>query len=215
VELHSSETRKSDGPLVVGVDFDNTIVSYDAVFHRVCRERNWIPEEIPINKTEVRNYLRRVGREDDWTEMQGHVYGKRMADAAAFPGLIEFLRSCLAREVEIHIISHKTRRPFRGEQYDLHLSALGWLESNGIFDPRVVGLPRQNVHFELTKEAKISRIGSCHCAVFIDDLPEFLAEPSFPEGTRRVLFDPNNLYADHSDFSRLTSWTDVEALGLW
>ncbi len=46
----------------IGVDFDNTMVCYDAIFHRVCLEKGLIPSEIPINKSEVRNYLRRGGK---------------------------------------------------------------------------------------------------------------------------------------------------------
>ena len=57
----------------LGVDFDNTIVCYDALFHKVARERNLIPSDVPVNKSDVRNHLRRVGNEDAWTAMQGYV----------------------------------------------------------------------------------------------------------------------------------------------
>ena len=33
--------------------------------------------------------------------------------------------------------------------------------------------------FELTKEAKVARIGGLGCTHFIDDLPEFLREPGW------------------------------------
>src|SRR5882672_139284 len=129
----SAKVHSLNPSLVIGVDFDNTIVSYDALFHKVGCERGWFGAEIPVNKSDVRNYLRRVGREDDWTEMQGYVYGARMAEAAMFPGVKEFLRACRVGGHAVSIISHKTRAPFRGEQYDLHRAAIAWLEQQGFF----------------------------------------------------------------------------------
>src|SRR5262245_37504951 len=163
--------------LNIGVDFDNTIVSYDALFHKVGCERGWFGTEVGMNKSDVRNYLRRIGREDDWTEMQGYVYGARMAEAAAFPGVKEFFRACKAERHSLSIISHKTRAPFRGEPYDLHRAALSWLEQQSFFTAAGSGLSRGDVFFELTKEAKLERIAARRCTHFIDDLPEFLAEP--------------------------------------
>jgi hypothetical protein len=109
----------------------------------------------------------------------------------------------------VFIISHKTRRPFLGELHDLHAAALNWLEQQGFFAGDGIGLPRNRVFFELTKEAKLARIGECQCTHFLDDLPEFLGEPAFPKSVRRVLFDPNGLYAEETRFVRVTSWTEA------
>ena len=65
----------------IGLDFDNTIVSYDALFHKVARERDCVPAATPVNKVAVRDYLRGVNQEDVWTAMQGYVYGARMDEA--------------------------------------------------------------------------------------------------------------------------------------
>ena len=80
----------------IGVDFDNTIVSYDALFYKVAREQNLVPDTIPINKVAVRDYLRRIGHEDRWTEMQGYVYGARMGEAVGYPGAVEFFECAVA-----------------------------------------------------------------------------------------------------------------------
>jgi len=200
--------------LIIGVDFDNTIVSYDALFHKVGCERGWFGTEVPVNKSDVRNFLRRIGREDDWTEMQGYVYGARMAEAAMFPGVKEFFNACRSAGHSLSIISHKTRAPFRGEAYDLHRAALTWLEQQNFFGETGLAVPRRNVFFELTKEAKLERIGTQRCTHFIDDLPEFLAEPAFPPSVNRVLFDPNNLYSEETRFSRITNWNDARKLCL-
>jgi hypothetical protein len=70
------------------------------------------------------------------------------------------------------------------------------------------------VYLELTKQAKLDRIGALGCDVFVDDLPEFLGEPSFPAGPRKVLFDPADANADRADYTRVTSWAAVRALVL-
>lgn len=198
--------------MYIGVDFDNTIVCYDALFHKVAREQNLIPADVPVNKSDVRNYLRRVGREDAWTEMQGYVYGARMSEAAPYPGVMEFFQACRTAGIRLSIISHKTKHPFLGEKYDLHAAATNWLEQRGFLDSARIGLPRGNVFFELTKEAKLERIGRCGCTHFIDDLPEFLAEPEFPATALRILFDSNNLYAEESRFVRALDWDEIREL---
>lgn len=196
----------------LGVDFDNTIVCYDALFHKVAREKGLIPTGVPVNKSDVRNYLRRVDNEAAWTEMQGYIYGARMSEAAPYPGVIQFFQACREMGIKTSIISHKTRHPFLGEKYDLHGAATAWLEQQGFFDAAQIGLPRENVFFELTKLAKLERIGRCGCTHFIDDLPEFLGEPGFPAGTQRILFDPNNLYADEQRFSRIPAWVEARRI---
>ena len=194
-----------------GVEFVNTSGGYDALFHRGCRERNLIPAEVPVNKSDVRNYLRRIGHEDAWTEMQGYVYGARMNEAEAYPGVLDFFRAARAGASELCIISHKTKHPFRGPAYDLHQAALGWLELNGFFDPARIGLPRESAFLELTKQEKLARIAERGCTHFIDDLPELLMDPGFPNGVKRVLFDPNNLYPDDEAYLRVKSWIEARA----
>jgi hypothetical protein len=111
----------------IGVDFDNTIVSYDALFHRVALERDLIPRELPQTKLSVRDYLRRAGKEDAWTEIQGYVYGARMDDAIAYSGAIDFLAWAREERRDLVIVSHRTRRPFLGHPYDLHDAARKWV----------------------------------------------------------------------------------------
>jgi len=196
----------------IGVDFDNTIVCYDALFHKVAREKNLIPAGVPENKSEVRNYLRRVGNEDAWTEMQGYVYGPRIVEAAPYPGVREFFQACRAAGVRVSVISHKTRHPFIGEPHDLHAAARNWLEQQGFFDSARIGLPREHAYFELTKPAKLERIARCGCTHFIDDLPEFLGEAAFPPGVLRILFDANQLYANENRFLRVETWAEARGL---
>lgn len=196
---------------VIGVDFDNTIVCYDGVFHRVAVEEGLIGPEIGASKGAVRDHLRAVGREDDWTALQGLVYGARMDAAPPFPGVLEFFRVHIAAGTPIRIVSHKTRHPFLGPRHDLHAAARGWLETHGFFDPARIGMDEGHAFFELTKEAKLARIGALNCRVFIDDLPEFLAEPAFPAGVERLLFDPNSRHRDAPGAyaARVGDWAEL------
>ncbi len=188
----------------IGIDFDNTIVCYDGVFHRVAAAQGLIPAHVPATKSGVRDFLRGQDREDDWTRLQGTVYGPCMAEAQPFPGVLRFLNWCSGQGWDVAVISHRTRHPYAGPKHDLHAAAESWLADKGFFAR--TGLCRQQTWFEETKAAKLGRIGREGCGLFIDDLPEFLREPSFPAGVRRVLFDPNDSHPGATDLIRLTRW---------
>jgi hypothetical protein len=175
----------------LGLDFDNTIVSYDELFHRVALEQGAIPASIPSSKLAVRDHLRQIGQEPAWTGMQGLVYGARMDEAAAYPGVQAFLRAARAAGWSLAIISHKTRHPFLGPQYDLHAAARGWIEHHLTVDGEPLVDPAE-VYFETTKEAKLARIAHWQATHFIDDLPEILQAPGFPANVHALLFDPDN-----------------------
>jgi hypothetical protein len=198
--------------LVLGIDFDNTLVSYDGVFHQVARDQGLIGPEIGHGKDDVRKYLRSVGREDDWTALQGEVYGARMDLASLYEGVIDAIGNLKKAGVVIRIISHKTKFPFRGPRYDLHEAARSFLAMKGIAGGASALLEPVDVFFELTIEEKLKRIASESCSVFIDDLPEILAHPGFPREVRPVLFDPQNLHASHGSVDCLRSWRDIGRL---
>lgn len=188
----------------IGIDFDNTIVSYDEAFYAAAVERELIPATTPARKQAIRDRLRATGQERAWTQLQGYVYGAGMALASPYSGALEFIGRCVRDQLDVCIISHKTREPYVGAAYDLHASARRWLESNGVFER--IGLPPSRVFFELTKDDKLARISTEGCTVFIDDLPELLGEPAFPKGVRRVLFDPYGTQSERRDIERAESW---------
>ncbi len=192
--------------MILGLDFDNTIVSYNEVFHLVAIERGLIPPGLASTKVAVRRHLLEQGLEPLWTELQGEVYGTRMRDALPFPGAPEFVREATDRGVGLFIISHKTRYPYAGPRHDLHRAALDWLDFHGFFDRTRVGLGRDRVFFELTKEAKLGRIAATSCSHFVDDLPEVLESRDFPDGVERILFDPSGFVPMSLPLPRLVSW---------
>ncbi|MDD3312110.1 hypothetical protein [Pseudodesulfovibrio sp.] len=193
----------------IGIDFDNTIVCYDQVFHKVALEQGLIPADLPATKERVRDHLRATGREPAWTAMQGHVYGERMADVDPFPGALAFFRACRERDIAVFVISHKTRTPYAGPPHDLHAAALGWMDDHGFFDPERLGLTREHVFLEPTKRDKLLRIGAQQCTHFIDDLPEFLAEAEFPASARRIHFAPRG--GGDPRFDPAAGWDEIAA----
>jgi hypothetical protein len=196
----------------IGVDFDNTLVCYDGVFHRAALERGLILPDLPSGKNDVRDYLNGAGRGAEFTELQGYVYGARMDLASLYPGVVEFLAAAREGGHALFIVSHKTRRPMRGEAYDLHASARGFLEAQGVVGASGAVTP-ERVFFEETKEQKVTRIAALELDAFIDDLPEILLMPGFPIRTAPLLFDPDERFtagvAGH--VSRYASWSALAA----
>ncbi|MCE2949601.1 MAG: HAD family hydrolase [bacterium] len=193
----------------IGLDFDNTIVSYDALFHRVALDQGEIPASLPANKVAVRDHLRKAGREPVWTEMQGTVYGARMDEAAAYPGVVDCLRWLRSRGIPVAIMSHKTRHPFLGPAYDLHAAAVAWI-AHHLVDADGPLVDPAHVHFEVTKEGKLDRVGEWGATHFVDDLPEILLHPAFPRDAQPLLFDRDGHHAALDALPAVSSWAALQ-----
>ena len=48
----------------LGIDFDNTLITYDLLFKKAALEKNLIPINFPESKSLIRNYLREKGQEN-------------------------------------------------------------------------------------------------------------------------------------------------------
>jgi hypothetical protein len=167
---------------LIGVDFDNTLVDYGAVF-RDEAVRLGVPVDGDV-KTRVRDELRsRPNGELLWQELQAKVYGPGLMQAAIMPGAAEFLAGCVKRGVDLAVVSHKTR--FAAQEpngVDLREAARDWLKRNDI------GVPQERIFFEGTRLEKLRRITKLQCTHFVDDLLEVLADPAFPPSTARIWF---------------------------
>jgi hypothetical protein len=193
----------------IGLDLDNTIVRYDAVFFRAAVARGWIEPETSPGKAAIRAEVTRRFGNEAWTELQGEVYGPRMAEAEPYPGVEDFLRRARAAEATVCILSHKTRFAARGARHDLRAAARGWIEARGFFGADL-GLSPEAVEFHDSRAEKVAAIGRRGCEVFVDDLPEVFAEPHFPSATRRVLFDPDDAYRHEAAQPRVSTWAEIE-----
>lgn len=193
----------------IGVDFDNTIVSYDKVFHKVALEQSLIKSDLNVSKIAVRNYLRKQGQNNIWTELQGYVYGERMLDADIFSGFINFLTFARKNSIEVSIISHKTIYPYLGNKFNLHDSARHFITKFLTVQNRNL-VNNKNIFFELTQENKVMRINQELCDFFIDDLPEIFALHNFPKKTKKILFDPDKNHKNFDNGQICSSWRNIQ-----
>ena len=188
----------------IGFDFDNTLISYDRLFRQVALDNALIPEAIPPQKNAVRDYLRLQGKEDDWTRLQGEVYGNRILEAEPYPGMRTTLGELAQRSIPMCIVSHKTRTPYLGEPWDLHAAARNWLTLQGFHSTDGLAWREDQVFFELTKEEKAARIVALGCTHYVDDLPEILA--MLPDSIQKILFSPSEVVQKHPAWHLITTW---------
>lgn len=175
----------------IGLDFDNTIVSYDQLLAKIASELGWAAGA--VGKRAVRDAVRASVHGDvGWQRLQGMIYGPRMAEAEIVPGVEEFLYACKSLEIRVKIVSHKTEYavvdPTRTR---LRQAAWSWMETKGFFSR--YGIAPHDVYFAETKAEKIARIGQVKVSAFVDDLEEILIDPEFPPGVRRILFSPDGI----------------------
>jgi hypothetical protein len=176
----------------IGVDLDNTIIRYDALFRRLAEEQGLLPDDGVGSKKALRDALRLLpDGEQRWTDLQALVYGPRILEAEAFPGVEQFFRRCRELGLDLCVVSHKTEfaASDRSRSTNLRQAALSWLDAKGFFGPDL-GLRREAVHFTSTRQDKTARIAALDCDLFVDDLLEVFEEPDFPQGTLKILFAP-------------------------
>lgn len=178
--------------MLIGVDFDNTLIDYEDVFAPAAVEMGLLPSGFSGGKTAVRDAIRAGSLGDEgWMRLQGRVYGGLIARARPFAGARDFLAARHAVGDRLVLVSHKTEfGHFDPDRVPLRDAARGWLADNGFLDTEVTGLGGEVLWFEPTREAKIARIAALGCDHFIDDLPEVLLDPAFPADTTPWLFAP-------------------------
>jgi hypothetical protein len=166
--------------VLIGLDFDNTLVDYGAVFRHEAAEMGLAVSG--EDKTDIRDTLRsRPDGELLWQRLQARVYGPGLMHARAMPGALEFLASCRERGIELAIVSHKTRYAAQDPGgVDLREAASAWLRRQEI------AIPSGHTFFEGTRSEKLSRIAGLGCTHFVDDLLEVLVDPAFPASTSRL-----------------------------
>jgi len=201
----------------IGFDFDNTIVCYDEAIAVLSEQMFKVPPELPRTKLCLRNFLHTTGREQDWTIFQGALYGPGMLYARPFDGAIQTMHKLVELGYDLIIVSHRSRRPYAGPPHNLHVAAMDWaqqhLKSAGLFVEN--GPNKQNysrINFMETIEGKLSRIEELGCQIFIDDLPEVLEAPGFPESTIGVLFAPGKEAINLQCKYCVADWIDIPGL---
>jgi hypothetical protein len=195
-------------PIKMGLDFDNTIVCYDAAISAMADELFDLPPDVPRTKLGLRDHLRGAGREAEWTAFQGELYGPGMRHAQPFKGAIETMLQLVDQGHELVIVSHRSRRPYAGEPHDLHATARDWvkdrLQSTGLFAE-----DSGSVNFLESRQEKVAWIAQLGCQAFLDDLPEVLVAPGFPASAAGILFDPSGGSAAPEGQRRISAWPQL------
>ncbi len=194
----------------IGLDFDNTLITYDDVFLAMARERGLTAADFAGRKQAIRDSIRLLpDGELSWQQLQGQVYGKGVARASMFDGVDVFLRRCKQSNVPVVIVSHKTEFGHHDpERVNLRQAALQWMTAQGFFED--YGIARENVYFEGTRQEKIARIAQLDCSHFIDDLEEVLTDPDFPKNIERILFSEGGANSVSEPIMVCPTWRDVE-----
>jgi len=195
--------------LKIGIDFDNTIVSYDGVFHKYALKKGLIDAAVPVRKNAVRDSIRRTSGNDAWTGLQAFVYSEGMPEARVAGGFEGFLDWAGKHAVPLYVISHKTALAAIGPGIDLRAPARKWLESQAFLSSAALGAGvEERVFFEETRKEKLARIRQCGLTHFIDDLPEVFAEAGFPENVTKILYSPGGVSTD-SGVRSFGSWAEI------
>jgi len=176
-------------PLRIGIDFDNTIITYDEVFCAAAKKSGLLDSEFVGGKRSVRDAIWRLpDGELAWQRLQGQVYGKEIAGARMITGVEGFLRRCRIERCAVVVVSHKTEYGhYDPDRVSLRKAALDWMAAQGLFEGDFA-LPADNIYFESTRVEKLERIASLSLTHFIDDLEEVLSDPTFPPHVERILF---------------------------
>ncbi|MBI4763528.1 MAG: hypothetical protein HY787_02835 [Deltaproteobacteria bacterium] len=195
----------------IGIDLDNTIVSYDEVLFRVAEEAGLIGPDVDRNKKAIRDFIRTLpDGEIEWQKIQAMVYGPRISEAKLIAGVADFLACCRNRSIRTYIISHKTEYAnYDRTGTNLRQAALEWIRNNKLFPLEPCGSIKTLVFFGSTRLEKTEYIRSLKCTCFIDDLIETFLEPSFPTGVVKILFDPHHLHRQPSGMEVFSSWKDL------
>ena len=197
---------------VIGVDFDNTIASYDELMHAIALERGLIGAAVARNKKLIRDAIRALpDGETHWRGLQVTVYGPRMHEARLIEGVREFFSDCRRRHIPVCIVSHKTEYANFGDaDVNLRAVAMAWLEQHGFFQEGGLGLNRANVFFESTRAEKIDRIKALRATHFIDDLEETFRESAFPHDVQKILLAAHGQSSDMAGTVSFATWKQIQ-----
>ena len=176
--------------MLIGVDLDNTIISYQASLRHCVAALYPQVDFFDYTKDTVKEaLLAQPEGMNKWMRLQGKLYGYGLKWAQPYSGVVSLLSQLQEMGHEIVIVSHKTLYGhFDEDRVNLHDAALYWLDRH-LF-ASLVG--RVDTHFCLTQDEKVNTIATLGCDVFIDDLFEIFDHPNFPPNIKAIHFNESN-----------------------
>ena len=195
----------------IGVDFDNTLVNYDEIMHKVAVHWGLISADVRKSKNDIRDQIRLLADgEMEWQRLQSVVYGSKMDEAKLTDGVQSFFKLCKRHGTKVYIISHKTEYiNFNDTKTNLRSAAMTWMKKIRFFEGKGLGISPEAVYFESTRHEKIERIKNLGCTHFIDDLEETFLEDLFPTNVVKILYSPHKEGSSLGEIKVVTSWQEV------
>jgi hypothetical protein len=194
--------------LRIGVDFDNTLISYDRLLRDLAARRGWVPRDFPASKDALRTALvRQDGHDQRWQRLQADAYGTHIRRARPSPGFAAWLRGALRAGHEVFVVSHKSATSHLDPSVRLRDAARTWLRAQGLLSDGRRGPPRlrpENVVFTDTRDEKVAAIARLDLDAFVDDLLGVLEHPAFPAATQRLHFGGGS-----TRYGPAATWPDV------
>ncbi|MGB2051385.1 MAG: haloacid dehalogenase-like hydrolase, partial [Candidatus Puniceispirillaceae bacterium] len=134
----------------VGIDIDNTIICYDKAFASLAKKTGFdVPSS--ASKQEVKAWFHQQGLHEEFTILQGQIYGQFISMAHIFEGVLHFIADAIRQRHQLYLVSHKTKYPIKGDQVDLHEAAINFLsQQNIVCDQKPNAIPFDHVYFEQT-----------------------------------------------------------------
>lgn len=190
----------------IGIDLDNTLVCYDALFHRLACEQELIPPTLTPQKLLVREYIRQHSGDIAWQRLQALAYDERMGEACLFPEATNVIRRWKEQGHQLAIVSHKTRSSAYAPKGNLHTAAICFLKAAGVLEY----IHPEHIHFLPDRAEKIATIRRIGCCVFVDDLLEVFIDKDFPAAVHKVLLATQGMPAP-VDVFWCRDWVEVDA----
>ena len=148
--------------MLIGLDFDNTLIAYGHVFKELAVQRGLVAEDFPADKAAIRKHVWAVHDDIEWQKLQVSVYGSCINQGRLMPGAADFLLLCRDRGVDLCIVSHKSEfAAIDPDGENLRTAALGWMERQGFFLPVCsggFGFSPGDIFFESKRSEKVARI---------------------------------------------------------
>ncbi|MDC0215854.1 hypothetical protein OAJ75_02025 [Candidatus Pelagibacter sp.] len=186
--------------MILGVDFDNTLINYDKVFSEIAKKNNLINKTLKSKELVKKKVIFKHG-EDEWTRLQGQVYGKEILKAHRNKFIKESLDK-INKIAKIYLISHKTKFPIIGKKINMHNSALVWLKKNNLYGKNKV-FNKENIFFERTLQDKVNKIKLLKCDIYIDDLTSVLDRLDFE--IIKILFNKKKI-----GYNSINNWKKIK-----
>ena len=191
----------------IGFDLDNTIAIYDDAIQIAAQRLENLPVDACLNKIALSRYLKNDGRNSEWTEIQGELYGPLMEHAFTTLGWKYVVQDAVRRGDDISIISHRTKTPYGTQEYDLHAYANAWIEKNVL--NLIQELCSINIYLFETLEEKLNAINICGCDMYVDDLDSVINHSMFPSCCRGIILNSS----ENQIFShKHKTWRQIRAI---